>query len=98
MYFFNCLHVFYRVYKTLYITACGLTWLLCTLLASLNAHVIFIIKETKSCIDIDGSCMLMNLQLRREGLQNDKMISVVPQYAYLKCVHQNCDNCSSYKS
>ena len=41
--------------------------------------------------------MLMNLQSRREGVQNDKMISVVPQYAYLKCVHQNCDRCSSHK-
>ena len=59
--------------------------------------VILIIRETKSCIDIDGSCMLINLQSRREGVQNDRMISVVPQYAYLKCVHQNCDSCSSYK-
>ena len=29
-------------------------------------------KETKSCIDIDGSCMLMNLQPRREGVESDK--------------------------
>ena len=52
----------------------------CICFASLHAHVILIIRETKSCIDIDGSCMLMNLQSRREGVQNDKMISVVPQY------------------
>ena len=72
--FFNCVHVFddfYRVQITLCIPACVLTRMLFTIFASLHAHVI---RETKSCIYIDGSWMLMNLQSRREGVQNDKMM------------------------
>ena len=65
--------MFYCVYT---LPSCGLTFLPCT-----HVHVIFIFKETKSCTDIDGSCMLMNLQSRREGVQSDKMISAVPHYS-----------------
>ena len=50
MYFLNCVHVFCRVYRTLYITACGLTLLLCESACICN----FYFRETKSCIDIDG--------------------------------------------
>ena len=67
---YYCVHVFYRVHRTLYITACAyyLAASVARCFANLHAHVIFITKETKSCIDIDGLCMLINLQLRREGV------------------------------
>ena len=72
--------------------AANFNLLLFRCIASLHVHVIYTFK---SCIDIDGSCMLLNLYSRKGWVQSG--IVRTSSFQLINCVHQNCDSCSSYK-